>query len=741
MPHNAYRLPLATLASLFLLTCLQGVEAQSGDSSFDGSFTLTAQAEASTGLSETYVLEGTDERLVPTEHGYLATMVRLTSSVERCSVFNVNNAKNVATAANGVCGLDYWGNNMYVTTTTGVYVSNDGGSTYSLKTLDSSSIFGSVGAASNTLVIAQTSDTTTSTLVHWVSTNSGSSFSAAAGTVTNSGLSAQGELFYMGGTTWIQGNRFTSDYKFLTTTDNFATVTSTTAPFQCAAAYSVAVYGSDLFCFFQYASIDSLHSTSNDLGVIVSHDNGLTWDTATRIYVAPAGDSLSPKWGFSTGEAVYVVGTHTIGTASTMFMSTSPDGDNWQTYELVTGDTPTAILGAAVDGDGELNLYYRTGTLNSNANKHIAVAQVESAGTQVTFCADPTSDEVSPDGGYGYDYVEDVVFDDDLAAPTLEDAFVMSGDNDDSGYLGYGFTTGSRSFKTIARIEASEGASNSLFRISYTPGSSGAPSSLNKGTGGGETDQDFSQQVQAQFRESSGHWVIGIYQTLANSRALLGGSVNYGDSDEPITFNFTIDSRAGYLYAAVRADDGTTILNRSIDSSLTGTFWKNVWLIGKGNTAIDADTVTYVDDNTDPGQNDDSTCIFDLLGGAVVGEGGAGTTPDSMVADFTGTSSSTGSSTCSSVICTTETTVPEGFTVAAFNGFLGLLLMATITVGGTSVIYVDNPKGKIAGGVVGAFAVIGYLIALYFGLLPVWPVVAGVIIAAAIVFIRFKSGG
>lgn len=107
----------------------------------------------------------------------------------------------------------------------------------------------------------------------------------------------------------------------------------------------------------------------------------------------------------------------------------------------------------------------------------------------------------------------------------------------------------------------------------------------------------------------------------------------------------------------------------------------------------------------------------------------------------TGHGSGTDDDTCTTVFCVTEATVPEGFTVAAFNGFLGILLVGMIAVGGVGAMQQQSPGFKVGGGVVALFASLGYLMGLYFGLIPMWTLVALVIVSAAFIFIRLKGGG
>lgn len=359
-----------------------------------------------------------------------------------------------------------------------------------------------------------------------------------------------------------------------------------------------------------------------------------------------------------------------------------------------------------------------------------------------TFCADPSSDDVQPDGLYGYDYVEGVVYDPNISGSEglnsidLDDGFVFEGDDDNSEYLGYGWTTGSRSFKSIARIEAAVEGSESLFRISYTPGLSGPPAADNKGSGGGETDEDFSQQVQAQWKETGNDWSISIYQVLANTRSKIGSSVLYGNPNQPTTFNFTIDTQEGVRYAVVRDNNGVDIINRTLSSALAGTFWKNVWYIGKGDS-LNLNAFTILDDvGGEEDQNDDSTCIFDLTGNAELGLGGAGLAPPSTVPDDpTDTGEDEGGLAGGSL---GDFPVPTGWTAAALNGFLGVILMFSIAAGAWFVF-----DKHIIALVIGAVA--GFLVAMFFGLFELWVLIVVVILSVAAIFIgvlsRVRGGG
>lgn len=296
----------------------------------------------------------------------------------------------------------------------------------------------------------------------------------------------------------------------------------------------------------------------------------------------------------------------------------NPDG----ALTIVQTPTRAYVLYVANDAGGPLREIHAT-VFGAGA----------SGGIGPRFCAEPTIED------FGYTYVEQVAFDTDLDTIDgdssigmfdLEDGFLFEGDSDNSNYLGKGFTTGSKSFAVKARIEAGTDGRSTLFRIAFTTGAAGLPSATTKGDG---TDGgNFDDHVQARFLEDGGDWVIGIYENVGGEgMEAIGQSVRHGDPNNPTTYNFTVDSRSPTPFARVTTGDGTLLINRTLNPSLTDVEWKDQWFIGKGATGA-LNAFSALDDNTDQNQNSDSTCIFDLVGTSAV-EGSPGSAPGSGIPD------------------------------------------------------------------------------------------------------------
>lgn len=365
------------------------------------------------------------------------------------------------------------------------------------------------------------------------------------------------------------------------------------------------------------------------------------------------------------------------------------------------------------------------------------------------FCADPT---LGASADWGYDYKEDVTFEGSTPATiSLGDGFLFELSNGDNGYLGKGFSTGSTGFRMNARIEAGSESSGSLVRLAYTTGATAlAAGSTNDLTtdataaGNGQNTGNFANNVQAVFTEESDHWNIALKAATGGGSltTLFGGSANYNaNPNNPHTFAFLVNTAQAIAQVYQVGSDGnlsTLIISANIPAGLQDASLKDAWIIATGqDLLLDADTA--VDDSDDDGDNDDSTCIFDLVGTSVV-TGSGGILPGSQVPDVVEDDEEE-QATCTTALCVDSTNVPPGFTAATLNAFLGVLLVAGIAVGGTVGIYGEQPKQKISGAVVGGFLGLGYLVALYFGLLPMWPIVAAVVIMAGAVIMKPRSGG
>jgi hypothetical protein len=352
------------------------------------------------------------------------------------------------------------------------------------------------------------------------------------------------------------------------------------------------------------------------------------------------------------------------------------------------------------------------------------------------FCANPDTPDFDYTYAAGWEAFEDFGFDTD-------DGFVAETSTSETAYLGKGFTTGSKAFSTIARIEAGEDADDSLFAIAYTTGAGGLPSASTDGTGlelAGLDGGNFDNSIQVIFWESGNDWNIKIVQNVAGTLTTIGSAVQHGNPNGPTTYNFTVNSQgasidstngevAGYT-ASLRDANGALIMPaRNLPLGLQDVVWMDQWFAASADDVILSDALTVLDDpDRDEGDSlgEDSTCIYDLLGDSVLdGPGGLeppGSTPDQVDED---------PSTCTSFLCVDSTNVPEGFTTSTFNLFLGVLLMLAIGVG----VFIWTKSTTMGLGGLTA----GFLISFAFGLIPLWVIVALVIISVAIIFVRVKG--
>lgn len=406
------------------------------------------------------------------------------------------------------------------------------------------------------------------------------------------------------------------------------------------------------------------------------------------------------------------------------------------------------------------------------------------AGPGVRFCSNLADMEAGgPTGKWGYEYVSD---DGDHEVQELgpggsismDDGFLFTGDQtgDTWDFMAKHFDPGSKAFHTNLQIEASVDSTNSVFRVTYSLENSADPDDTQRGNG---LDTFlFDETLEFQFKEVENDWQIRGYlaHPLVNggTRMAFGPAVNFGNPNDPTTFTFWADTRVtgelfqdnmgfsggGTFYqgphmALTVPDSNQPTGNRVIayralrdiniggSTTLADHFSDDVvwtqWFVGYGDgrlgnggpeTGIDAET--GLNDNKAEGTEDsqDSTCIVDDTGTAMVGDGGAGTTPGSEVEQ---PPEDDATPECSSPFCVNEDTVPEGFTVAAFNLFLGILMAAAIAAG-----FYSLGKSKIAM-VVGS--AIGLILAFTFGLMPIWPILVIVVVATAFIFLSTRGVG
>lgn len=335
------------------------------------------------------------------------------------------------------------------------------------------------------------------------------------------------------------------------------------------------------------------------------------------------------------------------------------------------------------------------------------------------FCANPAETD------FGYEYVEGASYESSFSQVGIgiDDGFLFTGDSSNSEYLAKGFTTGTEALSVKMKLEAASDGASSIFRAAFTTGATAPPSVTNKGDG--KDGGNFDDHVGVRFEEDGGAWIIGIYQNVGGAGYnRIGSAVNYGDPDNPTNFNFTVDTRT---LVANLSSEGNLLLTRTIDSSFQDVPMKDQWFVGTGGTfAVDANTIL---DDADQSDNDDSTCIFDLIGGAVA-TGSGGLSPGSSIPD-----------------APTPTT-PEGFDDLAEN--FGNVFGGIGATGGAVflgifwiLVFAAGAYGILGGSplAIGIGALCGFVFSIFTGLIPDILVFVVVLLAGAAVGMRLFGGG
>lgn len=337
------------------------------------------------------------------------------------------------------------------------------------------------------------------------------------------------------------------------------------------------------------------------------------------------------------------------------------------------------------------------------------------------FCADP-SIEAGEDGStddFGYEYVEDWTYETDMPVTgllALEDGFVAELPDGNTAYFGKGLSTGSPALAVRFRIEAANDGEDSVFRAAFTEGNSGTPSSVIASASNGGTDgSSFDDHVGVRFEEEGNQWRITFRQNVAGGGYnTIGSSFTYGNPNSPKTFNFTADSR-NLTVMLHDGDTGGLIESRTINAAFQDQLWEDQWFMATGTSTL-ADAFTVLDDNTDSGDSDDSTCIYDLTGEAVV-TGSEGSTPGSTI-----------------VNPPAEPPEPGAGSGGLFDPanldsqlFVGFLLVA-----GMVFIGVRQGVGQAA---ISALAAVGLFLGYALGWIPLWIIIVLTILGIAVIFL------
>jgi len=148
------------------------------------------------------------------------------------------------------------------------------------------------------------------------------------------------------------------------------------------------------------------------------------------------------------------------------------------------------------------------------------------------------------------------------------------------------------------------------------------------------------------------------------------------------------------------------------------------WFVGAGDNSLQ-DSTTALDES----QNTNfSTCIWFPQGTPSI-NGNQGSDPTTTVDTETPGS---GGEAAGGVLASTGIVAPPGWTVSAFNGFLGMVLIAMITAG---FYFGLNRSGLMAG--IGAG--VGVFLAYFLGLFGIWLIVVITIVGLAVVFLRIRG--
>lgn len=358
------------------------------------------------------------------------------------------------------------------------------------------------------------------------------------------------------------------------------------------------------------------------------------------------------------------------------------------------------------------------------------------------FCSDPTLDR------FGYNYAEDTTYftDNDAGKSELQTGFVMSDKSNDDSYLAKAFSTGTTTMAVNFTIEAGTDTRDSTFRVAYSfvnPSSyiigTGDAARLNgpndagaDAKGNGETTELFASEVEIDFVENGNNWIARAWETTGGIHQQIGtfgGAATIGNANHLTSYQLYIDTRSGGEMI-LSDSDGQTIMSGLVANfagSYTGSLIRSQWFIGHGDSTI-LNAQTYLNNNDGTAH---STCIYSTLGDIVV-YGSQGTQDDTFTPP-TITQTNTATSGAGGVLLAGSTSVlPDGWTVSAFNGFLGITLILCLAGG----FYFLLDKTTIAGAI-GAGA--GLFLAYFLGLFGLWLIVVVTVLAAAFVFLKIRG--
>lgn len=308
-------------------------------------------------------------------------------------------------------------------------------------------------------------------------------------------------------------------------------------------------------------------------------------------------------------------------------------------------------------------------------------------------------------------WTADVLVQDDVASPNDIEIDLHVGFNNGNSGIYYGSTSLDCELNPVVgqdkNVSMLLGDNGRVRLLSYPH--SGTPTLLN----GTSRITDAVKSTALSGNENWVAWLDGDYVKVAPTR--------YNTTETPHGYfddvRAIIDAPPYATWVSMEFDSTGTVLMMATDSTLAVAFLGNSLCPDPASSGL-----------CDPGANDS---------GEIVG----GECPSGQVGTFPLDCHDPSDEECEFILCVNDTTVPAGFTAAAFNGLMGILAIGMIAVGGTTAVYVDRPGAKISGMVVALFSGLGYLLALFLRLIPMWTIVALVIVCAAIVFLKLKSGG
>lgn len=368
------------------------------------------------------------------------------------------------------------------------------------------------------------------------------------------------------------------------------------------------------------------------------------------------------------------------------------------------------------------------------------------------FCANPS------EANFGYDYVGDgVSYEDGIvqADISFNDAFLFTGDDDESGMVAKGYNPGTKAFMVRFRIEASLEGVASKFRVAFTTGdtvlTAGAsqdagPSGadfLATGENNGEDGGNFDENVQIHVVENDDQWNLRAYYNTGSGLVQLPQTVNYGaNPNTPTTFQVVVNSGLdgdlpdsidghpipfiGDTAIGIQDGEGNSIFSWGLPLALHNAEWKDQWFIGQGTNAFDA--FTYIDDQEQQ-TGEDSTCVWDLIGtGTRTGSGGL--VPGSQVPPPQETPDEEA---CSAIFCPPASGI-GGLSSSALSLFLGIVIVASFAAS------MSSSTGTGAGGLA-IFALLGVFIGYALGYIQLWVVLVLFTIGLGAIFLGFHNGG